>query len=392
MYICSYIHTEKKKKIHGPHIFREPEMGIPLADSFQEKNIVQNDSLKNQAIMIKKKKEEQDINDIKTLEKISKIMDEINEAKKNEQNLENLENTLEKQLYSIRDYRNVKEDHPLYNILCKMDIKNNQRPYEDIYSTQIQENNDNLINEAYRDIGKKDIPTDKLPYIGYVPNTYIPEDIDEYIKKEKKNKLLSKLNEYKEIYNTIKNDSKNISIQHIDDIVGDPGLAMIRMLMNRNTQEALNIDKELTNLQRGTRTSPIYNRITKYEERLPRPPLPSDGRTHITSTLGLLHMYRLHHAKMFLRQHRRKKAMDLIVGRNYVDIDTLDLQLDKDILRDEYENFQNFINRIREEFKVSKGAFGYQQKADILLYLKKYIHKFSTREQKHIQVQLRRRR
>uniref|UniRef100_A0A0A9W3T9 Isoleucine--tRNA ligase n=1 Tax=Lygus hesperus TaxID=30085 RepID=A0A0A9W3T9_LYGHE len=138
------------------------------------------------------------------------------------------------------------------------------------------------------------------------------------------------------------------------------------MIMNRNTQEVVQMDRELTNLQRGTRTSPIYKRFTSYEERLPRPPLPSDGHTHISSTLGLLHAYRLHHAKMFLLQHHRKKAVDRIVGRNYVDLDTVDIQLDEQRLKGSYDTLQRFINRVREEFKVTDGTFGFQQKADIL--------------------------
>jgi hypothetical protein len=109
-------------------------------------------------------------------------------------------------------------------------------------------------------------------------------------------------------------------------LVGDAAKIALRRESISERQQLLNMDPLRSNLTPQHRKSPLWQDVDHARQRQPRVPLAADTGVNISPTAGLLHLYRIHHAKMFLHQEERRAALEKT--REYVDLDSVDLTLE----------------------------------------------------------------
>ncbi len=179
-----------------------------------------------------------------------------------------------------------------------------------------------------------------------------------------------------DIRNKIEYDQDRIVAEEAEaDAIGDKVAVMHRRARNRLRQAHLwDGHNSHVELGRRTRSSGIYRNPATLADRLPRAPMPTDLGTMISPTVGLLHAYRLHHARMFLHKEKEMKVVKYLT--DYKSIDEVDLTVE-DIPGVDMKEVEKLMATMRDAFKSVRGM-GPQEKIACLETLKKVLPKVAN--------------
>jgi len=169
--------------------------------------------------------------------------------------------------------------------------------------------------------------------------------------------------------------------------VGDAAKIAQRKSSVLERQGLIGLDNFRVNITPTMRGSPIYKNVEHVRQRTPRVPLPSDMGTDINPTAGLLHLYRLHHAKMFLRQEERR--VELEKTRAWVDINAVDIKFGE-IPGADVAEMDKIMEYVRHNLRMFSGVAP-SERVKVLLAVKELLPSV-VRIEKHVEVKKRRRR